>query len=388
MLLFIFSLCGLASAVVTRSVDPLVTMIGRDFAVPAATAALLSSAFTLPYALGQPILGPLGDVLGKTTILKICLWLLVLCLAASAMMPSFPTLLALRPLTGIFAGGIMPIAMAILSDRFPIAQRQLAIARFLTTALIGQVLGASGAGLLAAFIGWRGVMVCSACVAVVAAIGASFVFRGGAASKRAPFRLAAMAQGYRQIFANPNSYVCFGTVFVEGVTIFGVTPFFADMLERSATGGAREAGFIIAGIGAGGVVYSLSLAFILRFATRRGMMAAGGAIAALGLVGIALWPDWHIDVACYSVTGFGFFMLHNSIQAEVSELAPEARSTAYALHAFSFFVGQALAPLVFGPMHNAIGAGPTLGIMAVVLTIGAIAASRLLRRNLVSGILR
>ena len=32
-LLFIFSLCGFASAVVTRSVDPLVTMIGRDFAI-------------------------------------------------------------------------------------------------------------------------------------------------------------------------------------------------------------------------------------------------------------------------------------------------------------------------------------------------------------------
>ena len=388
MLLFIFSLCGFASAVVTRSVDPLVTMIGRDFAIPAATAALLSSAFTLPYALGQPILGPLGDVLGKTTILKLCLWLLVACLATSAFMPSFQTLLAMRPLTGIFAGGIMPIAMAILSDRYPIKQRQLAIARFLTTALIGQVIGASGAGLLAAIIGWRGVMLSASCVALVAAICATFVFRAAASAKREPFRFATIVRGYQQIFANFNSFVCFGVVFVEGITIFGVTPFFAEMLERSHTGGAREAGFIIAGIGAGGVVYSLSLALILRFATRRGMMAAGGFIASLGLLGIALWPDWRIDVLFYSVTGFGFFMLHNSVQAEVSELAPAARSTAYSLHAFSFFLGQAIAPIAFGPMHNAIGAGPTLEIMATILTIGAVTSSRLLRRDLVSGILR
>lgn len=388
MLLFIFSLCGFASAVVTRSVDPLVTMIGRDFAIPAATAALLSSAFTLPYALGQPVLGPLGDVLGKTTILKTCLWLLAACLATSALMPSFPALLAMRPLTGIFAGGIMPVTMAILSDRYPIAERQLAIARFLTTALIGQVIGASGAGLLAAIIGWRGVMFSTACVAVIAAIGTTFVFRAGTRTKREPFRFATIVRGYRQIFANPNSFVCFGVVFVEGITIFGVTPFFAEMLERSHTGGAREAGFIIAGIGAGGVVYSLSLALILRFATRRGMMAAGGFIAALGLLGIALWPDWRADILFYSVTGFGFFMLHNSVQAEVSELAPAARSTAYSLHAFSFFLGQAIAPLAFGPMHNTIGAGPTLEIMATILTIGAVTSSRLLRRNLVSGILR
>ena len=130
------------------------------------------------------------------------------------------------------------------------------------------------------------------------------------------------------------------------------------------------------------------LALILRFATRRGMMAAGGFIASLGLLGIALWPDWRVDVLFYSVTGFGFFMLHNSVQAEVSELAPAARSTAYSLHAFSFFLGQAIAPIAFGPMHNAIGAGLTLQIDAAILTIGAVTASRLLRRDLVSGILR
>ena len=42
MLLFFISLCGIASAVAYRSVDPLVTELARDFSVPVATAALVT----------------------------------------------------------------------------------------------------------------------------------------------------------------------------------------------------------------------------------------------------------------------------------------------------------------------------------------------------------
>ena len=42
------------------------------------------------------------------------------------------------------------------------------------------------------------------------------------------------------------------------------------------------------------------------------------------------------------VLGLGFYMLHNSFQTQVTEIAPTARASAVALHAFSFFVGQAL----------------------------------------------
>ena len=73
MILFLISLCGLASSVAYRSMDPLVTSLARDFSVPVATAALVSSAYALPFALGQPVLGPIGDVFGKGKLLAICL---------------------------------------------------------------------------------------------------------------------------------------------------------------------------------------------------------------------------------------------------------------------------------------------------------------------------
>ena len=50
-LFFVFILCGLASSLSNRSMDPLLTMIARDFSVEITTAALLSSAYAFPLSL-------------------------------------------------------------------------------------------------------------------------------------------------------------------------------------------------------------------------------------------------------------------------------------------------------------------------------------------------
>ncbi|MFM2443422.1 MAG: hypothetical protein RJB09_608, partial [Pseudomonadota bacterium] len=96
MLLFLISLCGLASSVAYRSVDPLVTSLARDFSVPVATAALVSSAYALPFALSQPVLGPIGDVFGKGRLLAICLFVLTGTLIIGAFAPNFESMLGMR----------------------------------------------------------------------------------------------------------------------------------------------------------------------------------------------------------------------------------------------------------------------------------------------------
>jgi hypothetical protein len=79
-------------------------------------------------------------------------------------------------------------------------------------------------------------------------------------------------------------------------------------------------------------------------------------------------------------------MLHNSIQTEVVELAPGARSSAYSVHAFSFFTGQACGPVVFALGLHAIGAGPILVLHMVVLAVTGITVSRLFARHDLRGV--
>jgi predicted MFS family arabinose efflux permease len=123
---------GLAAAIANRAMDPLVTSLARDFGTPVTTAAMAISFYALPYALSQPILGPIGDHYGKARLLRICMWLQAACLAVVVVSPSIWVLFAARFFGGFAGAGIMPVTMAIISDRFPAARRQLAMGRFLS----------------------------------------------------------------------------------------------------------------------------------------------------------------------------------------------------------------------------------------------------------------
>jgi predicted MFS family arabinose efflux permease len=107
-------------------------------------------------------------------------------------------------------------------------------------------------------------------------------------------------------------------------------------------------------------------------------MAVGGGIAAIGLCGVGLEVTWATQMAFMVVLGFGFFLLHNSVQTEVTELAPTARASAFSLHAFSFFLGQALGPIVYGVAFPTLGATLSLAGGAAILAATGVVASRLL----------
>lgn len=381
MMLAILALCSFAAAISSRALDPLTVLIAQDFAVPVTTAALLSTAYALPFALFQPLLGPIGDIWGKTRLLRLSLWLLALSLLAGAMAPSLAVLLALRFIAGAAGGGTIPSGMALIGDRFDGPARQLALGRYVGAGLFGQILSASIAGFVAVALGWRATLLLAGGIALVVAIAASLTLHERPDRPARRFSVAEALRGYACVFANPKAPICFGTVLAEGIALWGTTPFIAELLVRAGTGATREAGIIIGAIGVGGLVYTLVLPVMLPRISRFVMMSAGGILAASGLLGLAFALDWPVVAALFAVTGFGYVMLHNSIQTEAVELAPTARSSAYSMHAFSFFTGQSLGPVILGLMLETYGPMPGLVMNAAIFAATGVIAGWLLTRR-------
>src|SRR5215211_2065962 len=238
-LLLVLSLCGFSGALATRLFDPLITSIAADFATPVSVIALLSSAFALPFGLSQPFLGPTGDAFGKEIVIKVAVAVLALCLLASALAPNLRLLFVSRVLGGVAAGGIMPVCMALIGDRFPLAVRQIALSRFIGATLIGQLVGASVGGLIAEWIGWRGVLGCAAALGVTAALMALTMLPKGGEVRSGRLHVGEALARYRLVLQNPRSFVCFGIVFWEGLAIYGIMPFIGDLLRSRGTGGLR-----------------------------------------------------------------------------------------------------------------------------------------------------
>jgi predicted MFS family arabinose efflux permease len=369
-ILLVLSLTCFAAALIIRIADPLIPDIARDLGSSPGQMALLASAFAFPYALGQPVLGPLGDAWGKARVIQGCLLILLAAMVACALAPTPATLFAARIVAGFAAGGTVPVALAMVGDRFEMAGRQIALSRLLMAMLAGQLAGAAGGGFVGSLVGWRAVFWLGALVIAAAALLARLKLEPRPDAERRPFSLGAIQRGYDLVFQNPRAKICYGAVFVGGVCLFGVLPHVAALLEERGAGSIREAGFVISGMAIGGVIYSLAVRFLLKLmGGQMNMIRWGGAIAGLGFALAARELSWPLETAAFVVIGLGFYMVHNSIQTQATELAPTARGAAVSLHAFCFFMGQACGPPLFAMGFASLGTAPTLIVAAATMFV-------------------
>lgn len=382
-LLVVLALACFVASLSLRVVDPMVPGIARDLAASPELIALLATAVAFPYALSQPILGPLGDSVGKARVMKACLAVLTVSLLVCALAPNVEVLFAARIVSGIAGGGLIPVALAVVGDRFPMETRQVALSRVLAAMIVALLLGAVTAGVIADAYGWRTVM---ALATVLSAVSLTMTLRYLQPRARAPagrFSLGSIMTGYRTVFANPRARICFSAVFIEGLLIFGFMPFVAIVLEARSAGGIREAGFIIAGMGVGGLIYA---GIVKRLLARLGgmfnLMRLGGMMTATGFVTVAFSGPWWPAAIGFVFIGFGFFSVHNSLQTQATELAPGHRGSAVSLHAFFFFMGQAVGVPIYGAMLGVTGVPVSLVAAAMILGAGGFLLAALLSRPL------
>jgi len=371
--LAIFGPAVFAGAFATRVTDPTVAEIAGEFSVTAAEAALLGTAYTLPFALVQPILGPVADSIGKRRIVMICVALLGIMLLAAAVSASFGWLMAFRAASGMAAGGMMPLTLAIMGDAVSLKYRQVALSRILIFGISGQIAGGVVAGPIAAIAGWRGVLVVCAIAAFIGLVALILAARGAAREVMTRYDPMVALQRYRGIIANPAALPLFAAVAVEGGLVFGVFPFIAPLLIERAIGSTMEAGFAIGAFGLGGLLFAALVAPLLARFGQAGVIRIGGATGALALIGFALAPSLVVATLAGLGLGLGFYMIHNAIQTRATELAPQARGSAMSLHAFAFFGGQSLGPIAYGLGAMVFGLPITLALAG-----GAIMALALL----------
>src|SRR5882757_6847086 len=117
------SLIGFVTALAARATDPIIPPIAYDLHVDPNAVALLTTAFALPFALVQPILGPIGDMVGKVRVMIACLAVTILAMAVCAFATNFSMLLGARIVAGLAAGGIFPVGIAVIGDLVPIKDR-------------------------------------------------------------------------------------------------------------------------------------------------------------------------------------------------------------------------------------------------------------------------
>jgi DHA1 family inner membrane transport protein len=381
----VFAACAFASGFALRLADPIVLPIAAHFAVTPAVAAMLNTVYALPYALAQPFLGPIGDRFGTPRCIQVCVAGLAAMLLLGAFAPGFWLLMATRIGAGIFAGGLIPLVLAGLGDTYDMSERQVMIGRMLFAIISGQMLGSVVSGFANDAFGWHSALVIGAGVGAAAAAVAWLAMPAGA-SARASRDGGSFATLYGRVLANPKAPWLIGGVAVEGMFFYGLFPYMGELLLTTArpAGGsiAGVTGLVLGAFGIGGLLYAFSVRAFLRLFGVRRMCLIGSCTAALCYGALAFVPTWWLAALAMFAAGISFYMLHNSMQTEATELAPSARGSAVALFACGFFIGQGLGPLVFGALLHGLGERPALlAVAAVIVVLGRVVVAQVIDRR-------
>ena len=385
--ILLLSFATFSSMAAQRICDAMLPELSRVFSVSLAQAAQVVWMFAVVYGLAQLFYGPLGDRLGK---FRIVTYATLACSVGSLMAVFAATLgwlVLARVLVALGAAAIIPLSMAWVGDVVTHDQLQETLARIGVGTTLGNAGGQLVGGLLTDTLGWRwafGFM-----TLLFGAVGCLLYADGrrqhaatpGVASSRQVVRLGFVAQAL-SIITGSWSRVVLWVAFIEGASGFGVIAMWASHLHQALGLSLTAAGAIVALFGLGGMLYMAVARHLIRRFGEHGLTLLGVCLMGVCALVVAFTPYWWPTIPASFLAGFGFFMFHNTMQANATKMAPAARGTAVSLFAAALFMGQSLGVLLAANLIERIGSATVIALGAVVLmAVGWFFASALRRRD-------
>jgi predicted MFS family arabinose efflux permease len=168
-----------------------------------------------------------------------------------------------------------------------------------------------------------------------------------------------------------------GIVGLEGALVFGAFAFFAAHLHDAIGVPLATAGVLVAPFGLGGLVFALGTRQLLGRLGELGLARLGGALMLAATLTVSLvHAAWPAAFASFAM-GLGFYMLHNTLQTNATQMAPERRGAAVSAFAFAYFLGQSVGVSIAGWAVSRIGTGGTIPVAGVgIACLGLLFARR------------
>ena len=387
----LLSFATFASMVAQRICDAMLPELSRTFSVSLAQAAQVVSVFAVVYGLSQLIYGPLGDRLGKFGVVT---WATLACSVGSGVAVfagSLNMLVLARVMVALGAAAIIPLAMAWIGDEVAYEQRQETLARVGLGTTLGIVGGQLFGGVITDTLGWRwafGLM-----TLLFGVVGALLVadWRGQRAGR---VQQASASPESRPGFVSQALIIITGrwtrivllTAFIEGAAGFGVLAIWASHLNRVLGLSLSAAGAIVALFGLGGMLYMLVARQLIRRLGEGGLALMGSCLLGLCALVFGLSPHWALTLPASLIAGFGFFMFHNTMQTNATQMAPNARGTGVSMFALALFMGQSAGVLLAAWLLGHIASGTVIAVGGgVMAALGAGFAQALRRRDALIG---
>jgi predicted MFS family arabinose efflux permease len=378
------ALAAFASGFSLRISDPLLPQVAIEFGASVGAASTIVTAYAVPYGFTQAFAGLFGDRFGKCQAVAATCAISCVLVLSCAFAQSLPQLTLARFICAPAAATIIPLGMAYVGDVVPYARRQPVLARFLAGQMTGMIAGQIAGGVIGDHFGWRTVFFVLAAIFAVAAAALTTQFAHNPWTRpmrRPQESRAGLIADYRKLAENPWARFLCLIVFFEGAIFFGAFTYVAADLHARFGLSFSAIGIVVASFGVGSVLFAFAVHLLIGRLGERGLVLGGGLVVAAGYLTLAATPTWQNAPFAVAALGFGYYMLHNTLQTNATQMLPEARGTAVAGFSSALFVGQSVGVAMAAPIVDRAGAVTLFAIAAVLWILLALTIARKLSRR-------
>jgi YNFM family putative membrane transporter len=380
----LLALAGFSAQAMVRATDSLLPQIAAGLGTTVGAASVIVTAYAITHGSVQLIMGPIGDRFGKFRMVALGCALSALTVLACGLAPSLTALTLARVASALTAAWIIPLGMAFIGDAVPYERRQAVLGRYLSGQITGQLFGQAAGGIIGDLLGWRAVffILCAVFALVAAAL-----FRELAVNPTTRPQLRAdetsrgLAADYAAVLSSPWARIVLIAGVIEAALMWGAFAYVgADLHARFALS-FTLIGTTVAAFGIGGLIYAALVPRLVGRFGPVGLAAFGGVLVGLAYLLLALAPAWWLAPLAVVAIGLGFYMLHNTLQTNATQMAPQARGTAIAIFSSALYLGQSIG-VAGGSLLIDRAGGPAIFLIAALLlpVLGLWFAARLKRR--------
>ena len=329
-------------------VAPLIPSLTVELHASEAALGWLVPAYMLSYGVSTLFYGPLSDRIGRKPVLLTLIGFMALTTAGTATSQNIGQLLAWRAIGGAAAGGIIPIALALMGELFPYSQRGHAIGWIFGAIAGGMAFGSTLGALLNPVLGWRVVFLVIAAAATLT-FWMAWVHRAmlGTTTRDHPLTFSHAFRGYTALLRNPRGRRTYLFILINGMFHSGIFTWLGLYFSQRYGLGDRGIGLALLGYGIPGTLLGPAIGRVADRMGRRILIPMGLVVAALAAGMMA--PQVPLWVACVAATllSLGYDMSHPLLAGIVTNLDPARRGQAMGLNAFVLFIGFGVGALLF-----------------------------------------